>query len=464
MIKEKIVLNINKNKDSLTIIAKKIWENPELFLEEFYASNLQKEYLKSHGFKIIEYENLPTAFMAEYGKEGPILGLLGEYDALKNLSQEASSHRNPLQENGAGHGCGHNLLGVGCIGAALAIKEQIEKGEIKGIIRYYGCPAEEVLIGKALMAKQGAFHDLDACLTWHPSSFTMPWAGSLLSMISAKFSFEGKSSHAGSAPHMGRSALSAVELMNTGTNYMREHIDEQSRIHYIITKGGIEPNTVPAQAEVWYNIRAPKREIADEIFQWLNDIAKGAALMTQTKISKVELVSGCYEVLTNQTLVKLIEQNMNTLGGPEYGDDARVFAKEISEKFTRSEKIKGLESNFIPLSFIDQYLHEKTSSPLDFDKYFKASTDVGDVSWITPTAMFGVATWPLGTAAHTWQTTAASGSSIGFSAMIFASKVMATTLVDLYQNEGLLNIVKDEFNKNTSGHVYNSIFDKKIEL
>lgn len=463
MIKNKIISYIDKNRDSLTTIAKKIWENPELFLEEFYASNLQKEYLKSHGFKITEYKELPTAFMAEYGNGSPILGLLGEYDALKNLSQEPTPKRKPLQENGAGHGCGHNLLGVGCLGAALAIKEQIENGHIKGTIRYYGCPAEEVLIGKALMAKQGAFHDLDACLTWHPSSFTMPWAGSLLSMISAKFLFEGKSSHAGSAPHMGRSALSAVELMNTGANYMREHIDEQSRVHYIITEGGIEPNTVPAQAEVWYNIRAPKREIADEIFQWLNDIANGAALMTQTKLSKVTIVSGCYEVLTNQTLIGLIEQNMVALGGPDYSDDAKTFAKEISDKFTKSEKIKGLESNFIPLSFIDQSLHEETSPPLDFGKYFKASTDVGDVSWITPTAMFGVATWPLGTAAHTWQTTAASGSSIGFNAMIYASKIMATTLADLYQNKNLLNDAKKEFNEMTAGHLYESIFDKQYK-
>lgn len=464
MIKSNALAWIDTHKNQLSDMAKKIWDNPEESTNEFYASNLQKEYLKRQGFKIIDYADIPTGFVAEYGNGRPIFGLLGEYDALKNLSQEASTNRNVILEGGAGHGCGHNLLGVGCLGAAVAIKEQIKENNLKGTVRYYGCPAEEILLGKVQMAQQGAFDDLDACLTWHPSSFTMPWAGSLLSLRSAKFKFKGISSHAGAAPHMGRSALDAVELMNVGANYMREHVEEQNRIHYIITNGGFEPNTVPAEGEVWYNVRAPKREIADETFQWLIDIAKGAAQMTQTTLSSVDIISGCHEVLSNQVLVNQIGKNMQEIGIPEYTKEDREFAAEISSMFDDSQKRKGLESNFIPLSFLGESLHECISQPLDAGQSLKASTDVGDVSWITPLAMFGVATWPLGTSAHTWQTTAASGSSIGFHAMHYAAKVMAATLVDLYTDEELLTKVKEEFSESTRGYEYVSVFDQYLEV
>lgn len=464
MFKDLIIQWIDQHSKELTDMAKKIWENPEISSQEFYASNLQKDYLKNQGFTIIEYADIPTAFMAEYGSGQPIVGLLGEYDALKNLSQAASPILKVIEEGGAGHGCGHNLLGVGCLGSAVAIKSLMEQQKLPGTIRYYGCPAEETVLGKVHMAEQGAFDDLDAAITWHPSSFTMPWAGSLLSVRSAKFAFTGKSAHAGSAPHMGRSALDAVELMNVGANYMREHVEEQNRIHYIITKGGYEPNTVPAEAEVWYNVRAPKRAIADETFSWLISIAKGAAMMTQTSLSSVDIISGTHEVLPNQTMVERIGQHMQALGGPAFTDEDRAFAKTISQAFDESQKEKGLQSNFIPLSFMDHFLHEGVSRPLDAGQSLKASTDVGDVSWITPLAMFGVATWPLGTAAHTWQTTAASGSDIGFHAMHYASKVMALTLADLLTDQELLAEVKEEFAKSTKGYKYTSVFEQYSEV
>ena len=462
MLKQKAISWVDSNSDALTNMSKQIWENPEEVQKEFFACNLQKEFLKKQGFKIVTTEKIPTAFMATFGEGKPILGLLGEYDALKNLSQAVSAERKPLKEGGAGHACGHNLLGVGCLGAAVAIKELIAKGELKGTIRYYGCPAEEILAGKTLMAMEGMFDDLDASLAWPPSPLNMPWAGSLLSLYSAVFTFTGKAAHAGAAPHAGRSALDAVELMNVGANYMREHILDQNRVHYIITNGGLEPNTVPAEAAVWYNVRAPKKAIAQDTFRWLTEIAQGAAMMTQTKLSDLKIISGCYEVLPNQVLVKVIEENMREVGPPKYTDEDRALAKKISQSYDPVAKEKGLESNFAPLSLADSYLHEAIESPRDSGKSLKASTDAGDVSWMMPFAMFGAATFPLGTMPHTWQATASCGSGIGFHAMHFAAKVLSGCLIDMYTKPEVLAKAKEEFQKATQGKKYVPVFEEKI--
>lgn len=462
MLKQSAISWVDSHQEELTDIAGKIWENAEECGKEQYACSLQKDYLERNGFRIVEYADIPTGFMAEYGHGKPVLGVLGEYDALKNLSQEVSAEQKAIKEGAPGHGCGHNLLGVGCLGAAVAVKQLIESGSLTGTVRYYGCPAEEALLGKILMARQKAFDDLDACFAWHPSSITMPWAGSLLSIISAVFSFKGVGAHAGSAPHMGRSALDAVELMNVGANYMREHIQEQNRVHYIIKDGGIEPNTVPAYASVWYNVRAPKRAVAAETFRWLTDIAKGAAMMTQTELQKIEIISGCYEVLPNQTLVGLLEQNMRNIGAPSFTNEDREFAAKLSGGLEKAQKAKGLESNFIPMTYMDKSLHEGVEPSHDFGQSLKASTDVGDVSWITPLAMFGVATWPLGVAAHTWQSTAASGSGIGFHAMHYAAKVIAASLVDLYTDSDALSRAQAEFRDAAGEKPYISIFDEQF--
>ena len=462
MLKEKAIAWVDDNSYVLTNMSKQIWDNPEEVMKETFASELQKDFLKKQGFKIVTTEKIPTAFMASFGEGKPVLGVLGEYDALKNLSQAVSAERKPLKEGGPGHACGHNLLGVGCLGAAVAIKELIEKGELKGTICYYGCPAEEILVGKTLMAQEGMFDGVDASLAWHPSPINMPWAGSLLSMYSAIFTFTGKAAHAGAAPHAGRSALDAVELMNVGANYMREHILDQNRIHYIITNGGLEPNTVPAEAAVWYNVRAPKKAIAQDTFRWLTEIAQGAAMMTQTKLSDIRMISGCYEVLPNQVLVKLLEKNMNEIGPPKYTDEDRELAKKISSGYDRIAKEKGLESNFAPLSLMNSFLHEGIEPPHDFGKSLKASTDAGDVSWMMPFAMFGAATFPLGTMPHTWQATASSGSGIGFHAMHFAAKVLAASLVDLYTNPGVLSEAKTEFDASTNGKKYVPVFEEKL--
>lgn len=453
---------IERNQDILSDMAQKIWANPEECLNEKFACELQKNYLREQGFTITESKKAPTGFMAEYGKGGPVLGLLGEYDALKNLSQAVSAERQTVKDGAPGHGCGHNLLGVACLGAAMAVKGLIAEGKLQGTVRYYGCPAEEMLIGKVLMADEGFFNGLDASLAWHPSIVTMPWAGSLLSMYSAIFSFKGKSAHAGAAPHLGRSALDAVELMNVGANYMREHVEEQNRIHYMITNGGVEPNTVPADASVWYNVRAPKKEIARETFRWLVQIARGAAMMTQTSLDDIKIVSGCYEVLPNQTLRGLIEKNMNALGGPAFSDEDRAFAKKMSDGYDPVQKEKALAANYAPLTFMDSSLHEGVEPPHDLGKSLKSSTDAGDVSWIAPLGMFGVATWPLGVGFHSWQAVAASGSKLAFHAMHYAAKVMATSLLDLYQSPDILTRAKAEFVKASGGKKYTPVFNEEF--
>lgn len=462
MLKDKVYTLIDSHKKEMFGMARDIWENPELSLEEEYAYKVQKDFLEKEGFKISLYDEVPTGFMAEFGEGEPVIGLLGEYDALRDLSQDSVPYKKTLEEGKPGHGCGHNLLGVACLSAALSIKELIERGELKGTVRYYGSPAEEILYGKVKMAYHGAFEGLDACLTWHPSPINMPWSGSLLSLFSLSFHFKGKSSHAGTAPHLGRSALDAVEIMNVGANYMREHIEDGNRVHYITTEAGVEPNTVPAKASVWYNVRAPKREIAMETVKWLREIAEGAAMITQTQLEEVKVISGSYEVLTNQTIISAISENMKALGGPTFSDEDREFAKKINESFDETQKRKGLESNFAPLSMMDDYLHEEYLESRDYGQSLKASTDVGDVSWITPLAMFGAATWPLGVAAHTWQAVAASGSNLGMEAMHYASKVLAATTIDLITDGNLLEKAKEEFKKETKGRPYINVFNEKL--
>lgn len=441
-------------------LAKAIWDRPEIALEEKYASQLQRDTASAAGFRITELEGLPTAFVAECGSGQPVIGILGEYDALGEMSQAISAEPEPVQAGAPGHGCGHNLLGVASLAAALALKEQLDAGTIKGTLRYYGCPAEEMLSGKVEMAKHGVFDDLDACLGWHPSAINMPWAGSLLSLCSAEFSFKGLSAHAGSAPHLGRSALDAVELMDIGANFMREHVHETSRIHYIITRGGKQPNTVPDEASVWYNLRAPRSEGLLDNYKWLTEIAEGAALMTQTTLLPIDFKSGIYEVLSNQTLVGLLEENMRFVGPPVYSEADHQLAADILESMTPEAKLKGMEANFIPANLKNLNLHEDILSPTDEGRSLSASTDAGDVSQIAPFAQFGACTWPMGVNAHTWQATASTGSGIGMTGMIFAAKTLACSAHDLFTNEEVLNKAKQEFLEVTGGAKYVNIADR----
>ena len=450
---------IDNNQEKLKEIAYEIWSNPETAFNEYKTSELQKNYLKEQGFKIMDVPNNPTAFIAEFGKDKPILGILGEYDALPGLSQKIMPAKEPMEGFTDGHGCGHNLLGTGGVGAVVALKEIMEKENLKGTIRYYGCPAEETLAGKGLMAKEKVFDDLDSCVSWHPASMNVVWGCSFLAMNSMKFRFKGKAAHAAAAPQAGRSALDAVELMNVCANYLREHVIEKARIHYVITNGGMAPNIVPDDAEVWYFIRAPKRADVKEISDRLYKIAQGAELMTETKM-EYELLAGCYDVIPNTIISKLMHNNMLEAGGPKFSKEDYELADKLSKLSTKEEKAKVMSTYFAPDYILDIPLSDEVIEIDDKEKVMAGSSDVGDVSYIAPFAQITAATWPIGTAAHTWIATASSGSGIGMNAMIFAAKTMAATIYDLLNDNNLITNAKDEFVKSLKGYEYISPFEE----
>jgi len=455
MNKDAVISRIDEYAESLTGMAMALWENPELGYREQYAAKLQADFLKEQGFRVRHgYTVLPTAIVAEYGSGKPVIGVLGEYDALPDLSQDAVPGKKVRIPGGAGHGCGHNMIGIACLGAALAIKDAIDSGAFTGTIRYYGCPAEELLGGKTFMARDGAFEDLDASITWHPSCFNAPWGHSELSVKQVKFRFNGTSAHAAAAPHLGRSALDAVELMNVGVNYLREHVPDDVRIHYAITDGGGVPNTVPSHAEVWYMVRATKHANVADTFERVLKIAKGAAMMTETELAEVKPLGFVYDILVNRTILDIIEKNMFYVGPPAYDDKDRAFAKAIFDDFEPGEQLKCFDTYFIPHEFEGTVLHEDVYPAVGLGGCLPGSTDAGDVSWFAPFSQFGTATWGLGVPLHTWRSSACAGTGIAMHAMINATKVMAGTLFDLFSEPELLKTAKDEFIRESKGERY----------
>ena len=321
MFKEVALNYLNEKRDELIKVSKEIWANPELGHKEHFASKRIAEILESEGFDVeLGYVNIPTAIKATYGSGSPVIGLLGEYDALPGLSQKVSTTEEPIIQGAPGHGCGHNLLGVCKLAAAIAIKEGIKQGDLKGTIVFYGCPAEEQLTGKPFMARGGAFRDIDMAISWHPASYNIASYASKTALNSAKFHFKGKTAHAALDPQNGRSALSAVELMNVGANYLREHVTDDVRIHYVITDGGGAPNVVPDKATVFYFVRALTREAVVDTYNRLVKIAEGAAMMTETQL-EVELLGGCYNYLVNKVLVDLSHKVMTETKRPEWTEE-----------------------------------------------------------------------------------------------------------------------------------------------
>jgi len=452
---ENMALNyLNENESILNDLAYDIWTHPEVAMEEHYASQRLSDQLEQAGFSVTRsIGQMPTAFIATWGTGKPIIGILGEYDALPGLSQKVSAAQEPVKADAPGHGCGHNLLGVASMGAAIAVKEAMVKHDIKGAIRYYGCPAEETLSGKVYMAKTGVFDDLDAAITWHPGAMNSVWSFSLAALNSFKVNFHGRAAHAGSAPQAGRSALKAVQLMDIGVNYLREHITPQARIHCVITKGGTAPNIVPPYAQVWYYVRAPKRDQVETIFAWMLDVSKGATLMTQTT-HDVEFLTGCYDMLPNKILGQLIHEKMKRVGSPVFTDKEMEFGRKLQANMpqemskesilfsgrTSIEKGIPFSSNIMPLS-------DNVGST-------GGSTDVGDVSHITPTAQFSTCCQVIGAPTHSWQVVATSGSSIGFKGMITAAKVLALTALDLQTKPKHLEAAREEFNKTIEENKY----------
>ena len=457
---ETILHYLEHEDEKLAYLAKEIWDHPEIGLEETFAADLLAKECETAGFTVTRgVGQMPTAFVASWGEGKPIIGVLGEYDALPGLSQQLSTEKLPVEAGGPGHGCGHNLFGTASFAAALAVKTVMEEQNLPGTIRFYGCPAEETLIGKTFMAKDGAFDDLDAAVCWHPGDTNRIWHGSSLAMNSFKVNFYGASSHAAAAPHLGRSALDGAQLMDIGVNYLREHVIPEARIHSVITSGGQAPNVVPAYAQIWYFVRAPKRAQVEEIYARMLDIAKGAALMSGTT-HDIDFITGCYDVLPNSVISNLMLEKLQAAGEQRFTEQEKAFAKQLQQTFPEG----SLDHSFAMLqqSTIGDLSKAELENPLwervlPFNPEpitMPGSTEVADVSQITPTSQLTTACWPFGTPPHSWQIVASSGSSIGAKGMLHAAKAMALTAFDLMTKPDLLRAARQEFEEATAGNPY----------
>jgi len=458
MSKEIAIKWIEENKQKIIEISDKVWGYAEPGLLEFKTADLIANYIESKGFKVERgVAGMPTAFVATWGKGKPVLGILGELDALAGISQKAVPYRDPVEEGGCGHGCGHNIYGVGGMAAAIAIKVAMEASNTKGTVKYFGCPAEETLVGKVFMVREGIFDGLDAVLGHHPGYLNTTYTGSTNAMNSFKVHFYGRTAHSAADPENGISALDALELMNTGVNYMREHVIEKARIHYITEVGGAQPNVVPEYARVWYYVRAPERDQVDYIYNWILQIVDGADKMARTT-HKIEFLTGCYNYIPNTELSKLVIKNMREIGAPKHDAEDIEFAEKMSESIDRDMKIKDLRKSKIPNweELVDKYFAEKIYDDFTAGNLGAGSTDVSDVSWVTPTIEFSTSCSMLGVPDHSWQWVAQSGSSIGHKGLIFASKVMATSGIEILKDSELLKRIRDEWTKRLAGRTYKS--------
>jgi aminobenzoyl-glutamate utilization protein B len=419
-------------------VAHDIFTFAELAGEETRSARCLIEYLEHHGFTIQSpIGGMPTAFKAEWGSGAPSIGFLGEYDALPGLDQNAVPYREG-DDAKSGHGCGHNLFGAGAAAAAIGLRYALEHEKIAGTVVYYGCPAEEILKGKIVMADNGCFRDLDVALGWHPGTEYDVGGSSYLAMDSVHFSFFGKAAHAAGAPHMGRSALDAAELMNVGVNYLREHVPDDVRIHYSYIHGGDKPNVVPAHAKLWYFIRSRSRATVDDVTTRIIDIAKGAALMTGTR-PEWEFQTRGYDTLINHTLCSLIYDVMRQVELPVYTDQERHFAGELATRVDSAEANGDIAFDIL--------------APTGQISYTSGSTDISDVSQIVPVGYLRAVCAPTGIPLHSWQFAACSDFSIGRKGMAFAARSLAWIGLTLAKDPALLERVKGEFARTAKGYV-----------
>ena len=449
---EKFFEAVDAREEALAALSKEIWGYAELGLKEVQSSKAIAAYLEKEGFKVqLGVGSIPTAICAEYGSGHPVIAYLGEYDALPQLDQKVAAHKewqHPERPESPGHGCGHNNLGVGAVGAAIFLKEAIASGAAKGTVRFYGCPAEETLVGKVFMVRDGAFKDVDCAMTWHSHAYNGAWGACYTCMNSVKFHFHGKAAHAAGHPFDGRSALDAVELMNVAANYMREHVKPDVRLHYSTIFNGA-PNVVPDKCSVWYYIRAPKRKDVDEVYAWLCDCAKGAALMTQTSFD-IEFLTGCSEVLPNDVLEQVMLAAYKDVGAPKFTPEDYAFAEKIAETYpevlARDRRVMKEEygvngdDKFLCDVVFDKVIENRLVAP--------GSTDVGDVSHVVPTYQIYVAGQGIGCPGHSWQMTAYSGSHVGTASMLCAAKVLGLSGLRLLEQPELVKAAWDNFRQN----------------
>ncbi|MDC6352141.1 amidohydrolase [Zeaxanthinibacter sp. PT1] len=428
--KQAILKSVEYHQQSLIRMSDSIWNYAETAMKEYRSAEILADYAEKNGFKVQRgVAEIPTAFIASYGSGTPVIGIMGEYDALPGLSQQASPEKAPLKPGAAGHGCGHNMFGPGSLGAAIAIKELIAKGELQGTIRFYGTPAEEDLAGKVYMARAGLFDDLDVCLDWHPDYQNKAGTQSSQAVTDYTVTFKGKSAHAAADPWNGRSALDAAEFFTTGINALREHVKPTVRMHYVYTKAGDVPNVIPEEAAVWIWIRDSKRSGVAEVSERMKEIAKGAALMAGVQ-QEVSLNNGLYEILVNERGAKVLQENMELVGPITYTADEQAFADAIMKSY-------GIEPQGLDGEIQDLEPHKALQGG--------GSTDVGDVSYIVPEISLLATTAPYKSPWHSWVVVACGGMSIGHKGMLFAAKTLGLTMVDLFENDTIRKEIREEF-------------------
>ncbi|MGE3805793.1 MAG: amidohydrolase [Gemmataceae bacterium] len=438
-----VVESVNQRSEQSWDMAKKIWGWAEPGYKETRSSALLAGALKEAGFKIdMGVAGIPTAFTATLGEGKPVIGILGEYDALPGLSQEAVPERKVREGNSEGHGCGHHLFGVASAEACIALAPALKAGKIKGTLRFYGCPAEEGGAAKVFMVRAGLFKDCAVVLHWHPSNRNVAGDGSCLARMAVKFRFHGKSAHAAGAPEKGRSALDAVELTNHAAQLLREHTPDLTRIHHVVTYGGGAPNVVPDFAEVYYYVRHPEADVVKGVYDRLVKCAQGAALATETRLETAYL-GGTREILPNGTLSDLLRNNLAKQNDLSYTAEERKFAVRLQETLTQPVALESIRETADGSGYVG-----------------KGSTDVGDISWVVPTAGFSTACWVPGTPGHSWQAVAAGGTTIGKKGMLLAARTLAATAWDLFHDARLIEAAKGEQQRRLEGREYRSLLEK----
>lgn len=428
-------------------LSRDLWEHPEVAYTEYYTSDKLKAYLKENGFEVEENAGgIPTAFVARFGSGSPKIGILAEFDALPGFSQKTQTTEEPVVPGGAGHACGHNLMGAAHVGAAVAVKKLMEEEGTKGTVILFGCAAEEVLTGKVFLVRAGVFDGVDCTINFHPGATNAVSMHSCAGLNNVKFNFYGTISHAAARPFDGRSASDAAELMNIGANYLREHLPDGVRVHYVTTEGGKVPNIVPKFAQTWYHIRSKARPDVEDAYRRLIDVAKGAALMTGTTL-EIDFQGGCYPTIQNKVLAEAIDKAMREIGVPEYTEEEIAYAKALNESCPQHPRrpYPVDPSIAIPTDIMGLY---------DEGNFVYNASDIGDVSMLCPTTMFETVCYNFLADLHSWQVAACTGHSIGQKGMLFAAKTMALTVMNLFESPDAIDRAKAEHKAALNGETY----------
>jgi aminobenzoyl-glutamate utilization protein B len=438
--KKAALASIDKHRDEIVDLSLKVWRFAETALKETKSSAALADYAEAQGFRVTRgVAGMPTAFVAEFGSGAPHIGILGEFDALPGISQKATSTKEALEPGAPGHGCGHNLFGAASLGAALAVKEQIASGRLKGTVRFYGTPAEEAVGGKVYMVREGLFRDLDVVLAWHPATKIEADTSSSQALVDLKIEFFGKAAHAAFDPWNGRSAVDGLEIFTHALNMMREHVKPTARMHYVIQEGGQVPNVVPEKASLWLWLRDSRRSGVEDLLARVRPMVEGSA-MAAGVTGKLTVQSGDWEVLVNMNGARLLYSNLKALPPLSFTAEEQDFARAIQK--ATSVETKGLRTDVVPLP-------DKPAADPE-----GGSTDVGDVSWVVPTIHLEVTTAPDDAPWHAWPVVACGGMSIGQKGMIYASKALSMTMVDLFERPADRQAIRDEFQKQTQGITY----------